>query len=199
MNSWPLQMRPQIRLRRLREPRLQDTLCSMANAAEEIGHAWSGSNIGCHATVYCRGLEPRPAHVQFSPEWGLADRWPTHQPNGVWEIFDHQAVVDETLRRAGAPDINGMEAALTSLRDVFLRLRESVISVLTAVLGLSDDKFIQRKLGQAEQLQAPDVTTLVKYGLPRRAWSRDSLAITQGSPGGSAPMRSSHPQCCARP
>ncbi len=167
-------------LRRVREPSLQNTLIALAKASQEVGLAWSGSNIGYHATVYCEGLEPRPAHVQFSPEWGLKDRLASHRPNKIWQIYNHQAVVDETLQRAGAPDIDGLSAALAPPRDTFFRLKEAVISLLTVALGTSNDKFIQRKLEQAQLLEAPDVTTFVNRSLQRPTICRDSLAMSQG-------------------
>jgi predicted nucleotide-binding protein len=165
---------------RLREPQLQQAMTAIAKAAEEVGRSWSGSNIGYHATVYCAGLQPRPPNVMFSPEWGLEDAWPTHVPSAAWQIFDHQMVYDETLRRAGAPDVDVLETTFKPIRELFVRSKETAISTITAAVGSSDDKYLQRKLDQVQRLQAPDVTTIIARSLPSQAWSRDRLALSQG-------------------
>jgi len=164
----------------VREPNLQATMKALAKASEEIGRAWSGSNIGYHATVYWEGLEPHPPHVVFSSEWGLKERLASNRPNKAWKIYDDQAVVDETLRRAGAPDIDQLDATLRPARNSFFQLKERAVSLLTSALGASDDKFIRRKLDQVDRLNAPDVTTVVKHRLPGEVMSRDSLAVSKG-------------------
>jgi|SRR5712691_3588732 len=85
-------------LARLRDAELQDQLRALQECCEEAGRAWSGSNIGYHAAVYYEGLKSKPPNVQFSPEWGLMERWPTgqghahdatrgrpHKPRGIAE------------------------------------------------------------------------------------------------------------------
>jgi predicted transcriptional regulator len=54
---------------RIRDKALQEPLAAIRKSCEEIKRAWSGSNIGYHATVYYSGLQPKPANVEFSPEW----------------------------------------------------------------------------------------------------------------------------------
>ena len=152
------------------EPTVKATLAALAGASEEIGRAWSESNVGYHATVYCKGFVPRPAHVQFSSEWGLMSEWPSHEPNPIWEVFEHQKVVDEVLRRAGAPNFETLNDTLKPLRNSFLELKEEAISLLMAALTTSDDKFIQRKLQQVEKLGAPSVTRFSSTAACRRRY-----------------------------
>ena len=54
---------------KVRAPDLQRPLSALRNACERAKRAWSGSNLGYHATVYFAGLEP--PSVEFNPEWGL--------------------------------------------------------------------------------------------------------------------------------
>src|SRR5262249_11090711 len=98
---------------------LRDTLSRIRSSAEDAGRAWSGSNIGYHATVYYRGLAPRPANSQFSPEWGLMDRWPTHEPDPGWQQMDHHEVVKAILMRAGDADLTVIERDLGAVGDQF--------------------------------------------------------------------------------
>ena len=167
-------------LSHIREPRMQEDLAAIAKASNEVGRAWSGSNIGYHSTVYCQGLEPRPPNVQFSSEWGLEEVWPTHVPNRIWTTYDNQAVVDEILRRAGGRSTDAINTKLAPLRDTFLRLKEASISILTVTLSNNGDAFVDRKLQQVQDAAADDVSTLVSGILPRKFWSRDSLAASQG-------------------
>lgn len=157
------------------------TLAALRKAGEQARRAWSGSNLGYHATVYYADLQPPPAGVQFSPEWGLMDRWPTHQPDPGWQVMDHDAVFDELVRRAGNPSIAELTAKLASSRRTFSSLKERAISILVAAQAQTSDPFLDRKFRQIETLDALDPEsaekTLVEAGA---GWSRDSTAVTQG-------------------
>jgi hypothetical protein len=52
-------------------PALQKSLSALRKAGHEAKRAWSGSNLGYHATIYYVDLQPAPPDAQFSPEWGL--------------------------------------------------------------------------------------------------------------------------------
>ena len=99
-------------LARIRDKNLKERLSGLSHACDQAKRAWSGSNLGYHATVYYAGLEPKPSWVEFSPEWGMMDRWPTHQPDQGWHQMEHQAVIDVILARAGDPDIKAIEEVL---------------------------------------------------------------------------------------
>jgi len=43
----------------------------LEDAAEEIFHAWSGSNLGYQAEVYYENLKRPPSGAFFSLEWGF--------------------------------------------------------------------------------------------------------------------------------
>ena len=166
---------------RIRGDDIQAPLSAIRRVAEEARRAWSGSNIGYHAIVYYAGLAPKPPEAQFSPEWGLMDRWPTHQPHPGWRVMDYQAVLDELLARAGRPEIKAIEENLESIQEIFSSLKERAISLLTAALTETSDSFLDRKLKQIEQLLFASPRTIERDLLPKgQFWSRDSQAMSQG-------------------
>ena len=169
-------------LSRLRDTKLQASLTAIGDISEQAKRAWSGSNIGYHAAVYFAGLQPAPPGVQFSPEWGLEDIWPTHQPHPGWQIMDGEAVRSELISRAGNPDTKAIGETLGSLRETFSALKERAISLLMSVAA--DDRwdgFIDRKSTQIESLINASDATIVIDLLPKgQYWSRDSLAMSQG-------------------
>ena len=166
----------------IRADPLQKPLAAIERECEVAKRAWSGSNIGYHATVYFSGLQPKPPHAEFSPEWGLMDRWPTHQPDPGWQKMDQEQVRELILGRAGNPDIAAITEQLASLRQRLLTAKDQAVSILTATSGETPDSFIQKKLEQIDSLQAPEASTIAQSLLPRgNYWSRDSLAMTQGA------------------
>jgi hypothetical protein len=168
-------------LTQARSPALQRTLLALRKAADQAKRAWSGSNLGYHATVYYVGFQPAPPDAQFSPEWGLMDRWPSHRPDSGWTVMHHQAVFDELVRLAGNPDIETLTAELASFRDTFARLKERAISLLSAGDTKARDSFLDRKLTQIEVLEVADPLSIESKLIERGAgWSRDSTAVTQG-------------------
>jgi Predicted nucleotide-binding protein containing TIR-like domain len=168
-------------LARIRDGRLQKPLMAISKACEEAKRAWSGSNIGYHATVYFEGLRPKPPDAQFSGEWGMMDVWPTHQPHPGWRIVDHQAVVDELLERAGKPNLAAIDEELAAIQRKFSSLKERAISLLTAVNRERTDPFIDRKLRQIEPLEFASAETIALSVLVRaNNVTRDSRAGSQG-------------------
>jgi predicted nucleotide-binding protein len=153
---------------------------ALRDASDQAKRAWSGSNIGYHATVYYGGLQPKPAGAQFSPEWCLIDRWPTHQPDPGWVQMDHDNAIHEILVLAGNSDIEQIKKVVASAGDALSDLKERAISILTAVDPEGSDKFLARQLRTIEGLQRADHKTIESSLLPRKSWSRDSLAMSQG-------------------
>ncbi len=165
---------------RLREETLRKALSAIERACGQAKRAWSGSNLGYHATVYCEGLEPPPPGVNFSPEWGIENRWPVNQPDPGWTEMDYQAVVDLILLRAAGPDIAAIEEVLKQLRGEFSVLKERTISLFTALQPNAKDTFLERKLRQIESLKVVHSGTIAQTLTNTPNWSRDSLAVSQG-------------------
>jgi predicted nucleotide-binding protein len=153
-------------------------LSAIERACNQAKRAWSGSNLGYHATVYYEDLQPPPPGANFSPEWGLEERFPVNQPDPGWTEMDHQAVIDIILARAGSPDIESIESMLKQLREKFSDLKERAISLFTALQ--TKDPFLDRKVKQIELLNVVYSGTIAPTLARRLDWSRDSLAVTQG-------------------
>ena len=163
-------------LARIRDERLQKPLLAIRKTCEEAKRAWSGSNIGYHATVYFEGIRPKPPNAQFSGEWGMI-----HAPPG-WRIMDHQDVVDELLKRAGGPNLEAIDKTLASLQEKFSSLKERAISLLTAAIGEQPDAFVERKLRQIEPLEfaRPNTIALSLLHPQGQFMTRDTRAMSQG-------------------
>jgi len=160
---------------------IQKPLRALRRVCDEVDRAWSGSNLGYHATVYYAGLNPKPPNVQFSAEWGLLERWPTHQPDPGWQMMDYKDVNDYIVSRVGHDELEQVGHALGPLRDEFSNIKENAISIISAVLSTASDSFLQRQLQATEQLKAADPQQIARRFIPRdQVMSRDSLAMTQG-------------------
>jgi predicted nucleotide-binding protein len=165
-------------LGRAQDGDLKARLSRLDKECEEAKRAWSGSNLGYHADVYTQGLQPG---AQFSPEWGLMDRWPTHQPDPRWQVVDPRVVADHLLAAAGISDLGALKEHLTSIREELTTLSEEGVSLLTVASGAVKDTFIDRKLKEVDGIIIADPTTIAA-DLARDGpdWSRDSEAISQG-------------------
>ena len=159
---------------------IQAPLSVIRTVAQEAERAWSGSNIGYHATVYIEGLNPAPPEAQFSSEWGLMDRWPTHQPHPGWRIMDFQAVLEALRTRARGVDLEDIAEKIRPVQEAFLSLKERAISLLTTATAQTSDSFIDRKLKQIEPLSCANASDTARGLLPNQIWSRDSQAMGQG-------------------
>ncbi len=159
--------------RQINVDEIQGPIRALHDVCEEVKRAWSGSNIGYHATVYFEDLRPTPPGVQFSPEWGLMDNWPTHQPNPGWRMWDFKDVLDQIYARADGFEPDVLVGRLAPLRVRFDDLQEAAKSVLDAVLLDTKDTFLERKLKDIEQLVAPDASTIAPTLVSKGAgWSR---------------------------
>ncbi len=160
---------------------LGSQLGALERVCEAVRHGWSGSNIGYHATIYWAGLEAKPAGVDFSPEWVLIDRWPTHQPAPGWTQMNYEHVVDVIRARAGNFDIAKLKAEVERCRSKFLELKETAESILATALSGREDAFLQRKLEQLDALTAPEPSKVALALLPQGQFlTRDTLAMSQG-------------------
>jgi hypothetical protein len=154
---------------------------ALERAAMEVNRAWCGSNIGYHAKVYFAGLRPPPPNAIFSAEWGLMDRWPTHQPHPGWQIMDEEAVRLEVSARAGGVDPREIDAKLTPVLRAFDSHRDNLLSLLSTLPARTKDAFLEKKLQEVEALKAPPPSTMADALRPRgQIWSRDSTAMSEG-------------------
>lgn len=165
---------------RAHESTFSRQLSALASICAGAARAWSGSNIGYHATVYYVGLRPKPADTQFSPEWGLMDRWPTHEPDRGWQIMDSEVVITELLSRAKIADKRELEDTISELQSTLSLLKEQAISMLSTSLLDQSDSFLIRQRKKIEDIHVTSPQEIAGTLLPHNAWSRDSLALSQG-------------------
>lgn len=167
-------------LNQCRADKIRKPLRALKEMCDEVGRAWSGSNIGYHSTTYYAGFQPKPPHVQFSTEWGLMDRWPTHQPDPGWETMDPKQVDNFITSQVGDKKLKAAAAAITPIRADFESIKENTISVLSAILSTATDSFLKRQLDAIEKLEATHPQQIERQFISGRVWSRDSLAMSQG-------------------
>jgi len=165
---------------RISEPELKKKLSELQRVCNDAKQAWSGSNLGYHASVYYEGLAGKPAGVEFSPEWGIEERWPVNHPDPGWMPMNHQDVIDDIIARAGNVDLQEIEDVLSELGETFSKLKERAISLLTVAQRDGKDSFLDRKLDHIEKLFRTSSATIAKTLVIKSSMSRDSLAVTQG-------------------
>lgn len=167
---------------RFKEQAIREPIRALREVCDEVGRAWSGSNLGYHATVYYHDLQPKPPHVQFSVEWGLMDRWPTHQPDPGWQILDDNEVKDYILSRVGKSSVDTLISTLEPIPAEFRNLKENAISILSALLITNSDPFLQRQLNTIEKITPRSPVTIAQEFISGggQVMSRDMTAMGQG-------------------
>ena len=148
----------------------------MANSAEAVGRAWSGSWIGFQSRVYYEGLEPTPAGAHFSIEWGSLGGGHT----GTWREYDFDLVQSEVFRRAGVVGLDELKTLRDRLRRVFEEKQDEVLSVIHAMQSEGADEFLEEIRTRIKDLQFLTASAFVKALAPHSFSSRDSLAAFQG-------------------
>lgn len=164
-------------LNQCRADEIREPLRALKEMCDEVGRAWSGSNIGYHSTTYYVGLQPKPPHVQFSAEWGLMDCWPTHQPDPGWETMDPKQVSNFITSQVGDKKLKVAVAAITPIRADFESIKENAISVLSAILSTATDSFLKRQLDTIEKLEAAHPQQIEHEFISGQVWSRDSRDV----------------------
>lgn len=155
---------------------LERVLETVANSAEAVGRAWSGSWIGFQSRVYHEGLEPTPAGAHFSSEWGSLGRYHT----GTWKEYDFDFVQSEVLRRAGLVGLDELRPLRDRLRRVFEEKRDEALSVIHAMQSEATDEFLEEIRARIKGLELPTTSAFVRALAPGSFYSRDSLAMSQG-------------------
>ena len=70
--------------------------------------------------------------------------------------MDYRAVVEQIYERAGRPDRDAITRELSAIRDTFVGLRETAMSILHVALSGEENSFLKGKLRDIEQLSAPE-------------------------------------------
>lgn len=159
-----------------------DTLKRIANASDDIRKSWSGSWLGYHACVYYGNFEIPPSGVHFESEWGLMDRFDRlFEPPDDWREHRYEAVIEEILNRAGRPNLEALNEAISNAHDSLDECKSELIATLNAALAETKDEYISQLLNAINGVKAYSQDELARSASPKgQIVSRDSKAYTQG-------------------
>lgn len=150
-------------------------------ACEEIGRAWSGSNLGYHSTVYYAEFARPPAGAHFSIEAGLEEQWPLEGSTGDWRENRFEDVVAEIKRRSGDPDLQEAERRSRAVQQAIRDAKQTIASILAIFLRDHPDAYLEdlkRKVADETIFSEQDASRTL---LPRgQIMTRDRLALQQG-------------------
>lgn len=148
-------------------------------AVAAVEKAFSGSWIGYHAYVYYANLQPAPPSAQFSPEWGLMDRFTIDDTRGDWQQFSPDDVKRYILSLSGNSDITAARKLDERASRAFDDFKSDCLSILTG--DNNADDFLTKILSEIESLRlltSDDVIAVLRPG--GTIMTRDTLALTQG-------------------
>jgi hypothetical protein len=158
-------------------------LKALVEAAEKIGHAFSGSWLGYHSRVYYDGFRRPPPGANFSQEWGLdGDSYLGYGTRGNWREFDPEEVKSAIYELAKSPDLGPARTAGAEAAGVFDQAKAEVVSILEIELSQASDPFLVRFKGDLEKLEPMSSADLQQQLLPKgQIMTRDTLALGQGN------------------
>jgi hypothetical protein len=164
----------------LNKPELIKALDALEDSAAEVGKAWGHSWLGYQSRVYYNGLKPPPPGANFSSEWGFQELY-TMGTRGDWVQFPEGAVEKAIRKLAGNPDTTKAQAAADKGREFLEQKRDDVASILRTAEGVHSDPFLEKLLGEVEQVKAFTLAEFISYMRPSGSlMSRDVIALTQG-------------------
>jgi hypothetical protein len=143
--------------------------------AEELSHAWSGSNLGYHANVYYTDLKQTPPGAHFSSEWGL------QRSRGDWREYASDEIERYCMASAPKLDLDSVQARVNPAKRVFEQTRSRFESIISIALRGVQDPYLDGVRSQVNELGILTVDIAVKAQLPRgEIGSRDYVAIYAG-------------------
>lgn len=157
-----------------------EPLDALQAAAEEVGRAWSQSNLGYQANVYYKDFQPPPPGAMFSREWGFMGMF--HGTTGEWEICQVEQVTALIEKRAGEPDIGKSRARSDTVRPGIKELIEEARS-LAAKIPLPHDAYLKENVEELQHISLPDVALLARVqmrGVTGQIMTRDAQALEGG-------------------
>lgn len=154
----------------------------LADAAEVVGKAWSGSWLGYHSRVYYKDLAVPPPGARFSQEWGMMDTFGIECTIGDWQEYRFEDVVSAIEKIAGNPDVHIQKETAASVAEDFEEAQARVVSLLSTVLAnRKDDKFLNNITEKVESLKIYGERDFIEALRPKgQIISRDMPAIQAG-------------------
>lgn len=162
---------------------VEKPLKELAEAANHVGRAFSGSWLGYHSRVYYAGLAQPPAGANFSQEWGLED----HSliglgTRGDWREFPFDDVVAAVWKRAGNPNLDTAKKAAKHASAIFDKRKSDILSILQSEVDHQPDPFLSKLKEDIERLVPASLMDIAESWNRRgQIMTRDTLAIGQGT------------------
>ncbi|MCK6502869.1 nucleotide-binding protein [Myxococcota bacterium] len=155
-----------------------DMLERVRDAANEAGRCWSGSCIGYHANVYFKNIERPPPGAHFDPDWGIgrpsmsAPGWKEHAPDAVrnWILQRAQVASLDEVQTATIENVTIAEDARRELQSLYA----------VSLAEYPDDRFLKESREHLDEVQYTTAQSFVNSRKPKRAASRDHVAINNG-------------------
>jgi predicted nucleotide-binding protein len=153
----------------------------LRSVSEEVGKAWSGSNLGYHAGVYVNGLRPQRPGEHFDSEWGAQHAF-SNRTSGDWGEYSYEAVEAAILERAGIEDLDVISQAAKACGEVFDDAKSEMLPTFDAVLASHDDAVLRDLREKLEELPSHfSRHDFQRATLPQgQVMTRDYLAMQQG-------------------
>ena len=162
---------------------LAKPLQALAEAAHEVGRAFSGSWLGYQSRVYYQGLVPPPPGANFSQEWGLDDvSYVGLGSRGEWREYQFDQVVTVIRQRAGNPDLTPAKNAAEQAASAFDAQKSEIISILHEAIEERPDSFLSKLKNDIDQLAPLSLMGVAERWRPKgQIMTRDTLAMGQGA------------------
>ena len=152
----------------LKNEEFNKPLQRLADAAERVGRAWSGSWLGYHSRVYYAGLAEPPPGARFSQEWGMMDTFAFRDTGGDWSEYRFDDVISAIQQYAGNPDTQKQEAQSSAAREVFEESQFQVLSLVSGILEIrKDDKFLRDLSEKIEKMKVFGSNDFIAVMRPR--------------------------------
>lgn len=167
---------------RFEEQEFDAVLSGLSSTIEQFEHAWSGSPLGYHASVYYANFQTPPAGAHFSREWGFLPAI-TSDTHGDWQEYQQSDVIDSIFRVAGQPDLTPIDALVREARGSIDQAIEESDLVLSAFLAFKDEAYVRELKGKIAEQRPLDLTAVTKGLLTLTGgsvMSRDSRALSEG-------------------
>ncbi len=153
----------------------------LGEVSNRFGLAWSGSNIGYHATVYYQDFKQPPPGAHFNSMSGLRDSWPLDGTIGDWCEYNHTDVVSDIMRLSGSPDIRPAKILSRKLVEAVDEAKQTLSSVLSLYLDEKQDSYVSAVLKKVEGENIPSENAARRALLPSGQFvSQDLTAMSQG-------------------
>lgn len=157
-------------------------LSKLAEAANSVGKAWSGSWLGYHASIYYNNFQVPPPGDHFSQEWGMEELFDQRDgTTGDWREYKNDDVIKAIHVLADNPNLDSARELSEKAENAFDTEKHEVLSLLSTILSEKSDPFISNLKDDVEKLDVLSQSQIIRVLRPSGQFvSRDSLAVSQG-------------------